>query len=166
MIYVIEFWHRPQKCNAKYGRSTDTIPDASDIGTDKFVAKGSVFCVIGSNEELLISGRVWNKIFLIILDDFTLLNSTTWFLMYLRKALEVYIPANMIRNMGKWSKNIAISAPDLTEWVMMYFFLIIVSLLQFLSLPAWTISEDSHGLCISPWPLSILKIWACLGLTQ
>ena len=61
MLYTIEILHRPDKCGAKYGRIADLIPDASSIGTDKFVAKEYVFSVLGSNEELLMSGRVCNK---------------------------------------------------------------------------------------------------------
>ena len=93
MLYDIEICHRPQKCNTKDGRIADIITDAYAIGTDKFVVKESVFRVLGSNEELLMSGRVWNNSFLIILDNTPFLNSTTYFMMYLRKAPEDHLTA-------------------------------------------------------------------------
>ena len=59
-------------------RIDDFIPDASVIRTDKFLDKEYVFRVIGSNKELLMSRRAWNKSFLIIIDDNPLLNSITF----------------------------------------------------------------------------------------
>ena len=41
ILYAIEIWHRPQKFNAKDRRIDSIIPDASDIGTDKFLSKES-----------------------------------------------------------------------------------------------------------------------------
>ena len=76
-----------------------------------------MFRVLGSNEELLVSGVVWNKSFLIILDDIPLLKYSTCFLVYFIKASEYPLPANMIKIMGTLSKNIDIAALDPTEWV-------------------------------------------------
>ena len=41
--------------------------------------------------------------------------------MYLIKASDVHLPANMINNMGNLSLNVIIIAPDVTEWVPIYF---------------------------------------------
>ena len=80
-----------------------------------------MFHVIGSNGDILMSGRVWNNPFLIILDDITLMKTITCFLMYLRKSSEDHLTADMIKHMGTFSKNIAIAATDITEWAPMYF---------------------------------------------
>ena len=81
MLYAIVICHRPHKCNVKYGRISALIHDASAIGADKFLAKEYVFSVIGSDEELIISGRVCNKLFLIIIDYTPLLKFITCFMM-------------------------------------------------------------------------------------
>ena len=86
MLYFIEICYMPLKCNKKYGRIADFITDSSAIGTDKFVAKESLFCVLGSNKKILMSCRVFNKPLLIIIDDIALLNYLTCFLIFLRMA--------------------------------------------------------------------------------
>ena len=73
-------------CNAKDGQIAAIIPDVYEIGTDKFVAKESLFCVLGSNKNILMSCRVFNKPLLIIIDDIALLNYLTCFLIFLRMA--------------------------------------------------------------------------------
>ena len=42
----------------KDGHIYALIPDTSSIGTDNFIAKESMFHVIGSNGDILMSGRV------------------------------------------------------------------------------------------------------------
>ena len=44
-----------------------------------------------------------------------------FFLVYLRKASEDHLPDNIIKNMETLSKHITIAAPDINEWVPMYF---------------------------------------------
>ena len=121
MLYAIEIWHMHQKCNVKDGRIDDFIPDLSVIRTDKFLDKEYVFHVIESNKELLMSRRAWNKSFLIIIDDIPLSNSIIFVLMYLRKASEDHLPANINKNMETLSEHITIAALDMNEWVPMYF---------------------------------------------
>ena len=84
-------------CIEKVVRISDLISDASAIGKDKFVAEEYVFRIIESNEDILMSGRVCNKFFLMILDDISLLNSTNFFLMYLKESLEEHLPARRIK---------------------------------------------------------------------
>ena len=86
MIYDIELCNRFQKYTAKYGRIDALIPDASVIGTDNCITEAFMFRVIGSNEDLLISGGVCNYSFLIIIDDVLFPNSITFFLVYFSKA--------------------------------------------------------------------------------